>query len=288
MRKLSIVLWAASCLGASLHAQNFISDGDFSGGVGPWTITGGASIVQSAPGSPGVAGVVFTGTTGTGGAVTQTFATIPGDAYRLNFDLGETNGVLTGSLYTFRPYVSILVTIQGANGGMLVTTVFNPQNPSSNIYETHTAMFIATSTQTTLAFTDTSNPAAGASPILENVSVAPVAAFSYPGTYHGSFRLVRTVAGTDATTTLSYSVVAHINSFGVITGFFSPVETTFTGTITDSGAVTYGDDESTVGSASVSKSGIKITIPGGFSFDANFRTYGYNTTRTFSLRRVGP
>jgi hypothetical protein len=83
-------------------------------------------------------------------------------------------------------------------------------------------------------------------------------------------------------------VTLHIPASGAFTGFFDNSETTFDGTIDDSGDLTYGDTENLTGTAVFGKNTIKMTIVSSNAFNSNFREYGYSTTHEYSVTRVGP
>lgn len=95
------------------------------------------------------------------GSISQTFSTIPGQAYEVRFDMaGNTDGG------------PALKTLTVSVGGPPLTFTFDTagkSRPGNMGWETKSFVFTATSSSTTLTFMSTTNTAFG--PALDNVSV---------------------------------------------------------------------------------------------------------------------
>jgi VCBS repeat-containing protein len=143
-----------------------LSNGGFESGFTGWTQSGNLFIENAAPYSPteGSQLASFNGGNGTpNGAISQTFATTPGQSYTLAFDAGalayntaqqKLQLALTGS----GSLLSQQITITGIGGGATKWTAqsFN---------------FIANSAATTVTFSDISSTTAGIDLVLDNVRV---------------------------------------------------------------------------------------------------------------------
>jgi hypothetical protein len=168
----------------SIHAASIVSDGGFesAGGGneyfagssldgGSWTVTRGAVFIDS--GDPYVfAGNNSLNLTGvnpyTVDTVSQTLSTIAGDFYTLNFWANS------DSANAF----SVLVNGAAVSGAptSIVDNGFPGSVTNSSLFVDYSETFKATSSATTLSFSDTSNPAIGnlsqsGSVLLDNVSV---------------------------------------------------------------------------------------------------------------------
>ena len=95
----------------------------------------------------------FGGSGTTGGILFQTFDTVIGTSYTVNYRL--TTQQLPGNVI---PLESVLV--EGLNGATVLNSVSTSFNPLAGVWiDGNTLTFIATSTSSTLRFTDTSNGA---------------------------------------------------------------------------------------------------------------------------------
>jgi lysophospholipase L1-like esterase len=158
------------------------------GTFAPWTTTGGTvdscKVNGLIAGTNGTKIVEFNSANSPAAAtLSQTFATIPGTTYSLEFDLG----VISFNTNQQRLQVSVtgnstsllsqIASINGVNNG---TIVWSPRSYS----------FVANSTSTTLSFTDISPTTAAIDVLLDNVRVtsfpAPQAALIPSGASEGS------------------------------------------------------------------------------------------------------
>jgi hypothetical protein len=270
----------------AVGTPNLVTNGDFENGSTGWTFTGDAAVSSQVPAESGDSAVVFSGSTGLDGIVSQTFSTIAGQAYRLTFHYGETNGIPGGGFLDFDPGIELLATIVDSNGNYLVYSDFFPDIFAYTPYIACTALFTPAGSSTTLTFYDLSHYGAHAAGLVDNVSVSAVPATSHAGAYRGTLKLTRTLLPSDISTVTNIPVTLDVALSGAFTGCFDNSETTFDGTLADSGAVTYGDTEIGTGTVTFGKDTIKMTITETSSFDSNFRAYGVRTTHEFSVTRI--
>ncbi|MCS6865847.1 MAG: choice-of-anchor C family protein [Gemmataceae bacterium] len=98
------------------------------------------------------------------GSISQTFSTIPGQAYLVQFDMaGNTDG---------GPAIKTLTADVGAGPITFSFDTTGRSRPGNMGWETKSFVFTATSSTTTLTFTSTVTTAFG--PALDNVSVTPI------------------------------------------------------------------------------------------------------------------
>ena len=136
-------------------APNLVANGGFeTGSLGPWILNGGSSgIDSSTPHSGGFD--VELGTSGGDGTLSQTFATVPGTTYAVNFWLKNGSSGTNDFSVNF--------------GG---TQLFSTVNAGSSGYTEHTINVVASSSSTTLTFTERNDPSFW---FLDDVSVKPAA-----------------------------------------------------------------------------------------------------------------
>lgn len=149
--------------------SNVLVNGSFESSYAGWTATGNQGIEFYA-GTNGVRLVAFNGRNLTpDGVLTQSFATVPGQTYTVQFDVG----VLS--------YVSkqqkLQVSVTG-NGGLLSQNVtLNGTGNGTIRWTAKTYTFVANSTTSTLSFRDKSTTTTGIDWLLDNVRVNGPPAF---------------------------------------------------------------------------------------------------------------
>jgi hypothetical protein len=175
-RTMPVIALLFVCSATTLRANpNLITDGDFSGGPSfpGWSVVGGFdSIVWSynIETPPNTAAAVFnSGDTTPDGVLSQTFDTVSGDTYALQFDYGS----FYGNWYTPPQSMGVTVTNSGLN--LIVGSLpINFNNPIDPPMTTYTFDFTATSTSSTLIFTDQFfNNTYSEDGVIANVSVTP-------------------------------------------------------------------------------------------------------------------
>lgn len=291
MRTLLHPILAALALAATAtaaHAQ--LTNGDFELGTTGWTFSGNALVSSQVPVASGTAAVIFTGTSGLGGVVSQTVTTSSGQAYRLTFALGETNGISTSDLIDFPPgdQLRVLV-INTTSGTHLANSTFGLDESGASTYVTRTILFTATSSSTLISFNDHSYPGSAGAVLLDNVTLTPVTAFSNPGRYNGTLKITRTFTDTKVTTTRTLPVTGQIWPSGAFALLETNTDTYLTGSVSDDGtAATYGLDEEHSGTSTIKGKNVKITFTYTNSLDDNFFENHIKTTNAFNLTRVGP
>jgi alpha-glucosidase (family GH31 glycosyl hydrolase) len=140
------------------------TNGSFESGYSAWTYSGNQQISPRA--SQGANAVQFNpGQTVPDGVLSQTFATMAGQAYTLSFDVGADWGTTTTPQ-------SLLVIVSG-NSTLLskTVTVYGPGN-SSSLYTSTNFAFTADAAATTLTFQDVSSTGMNIDLLLDNVQVA--------------------------------------------------------------------------------------------------------------------
>lgn len=288
MKTLLLVI-LGTVLGCGALEAQILVNGDFENGTAGWAFSGDAAVSSAVPVASGTAAVVFSGTTGQAGVVSQSLVTTPGQAYRVTFAMGETNGVQAVQLTDFAPGVALIVTLIDDNGYHLAFTEFGTPISGTTAYVPLTVLFTATTANTRLSFTDFSHLGAGGALLLDYVTVQPIAPFTRPGQYRGTLRLTRTIQGTTTTTAQTIPVTARVWPSGAFTGYFNNSETTFTGSIAaDDGSVTYGNTETATGTATLRGNVLRMTVTEKGTFGGNFNQYVIDSTRAFVLTRVGP
>lgn len=176
MRRSRVGVWLAisAALALVASARASVIDGSFeSGGLANWTVTGSAVQVSSTQGrTDGLNAVAWNSGNLVGtSSIAQTFATVPGQRYLLEFDYGvyfaQSSGTRTQQLIATVQGLSALLnkTISGTGPG----TVNN-----DTTFTRYYLPFVADSGSATLTFTDNTSVAnsASADGNLDNVVVA--------------------------------------------------------------------------------------------------------------------
>lgn len=174
--KLIFFLGPVFCISIAA-GQNVIINGDFEeppydtiGVVSGWTVTGAVgSVDNQGSTSPDHAAAFSLGGDSQGNMLSQTFATVSGATYTLDFDAGVYGVRDAGPL-------SLQVQVFGAEMSTLLTaTVVPPDNgdfiPAS--FDHYTYSFVADGIMTTLIFTDFGMENANADVMLDTVAVIP-------------------------------------------------------------------------------------------------------------------
>lgn len=216
--------------------------------------------------------------TAAGDTWTQSFATTPGQAYQLYFGLAQSLPV---------PGQTVKVIITAGNNNP-VSTEFNAPASSTT---PHTATFVATGPTTTLTLVDEASSTSSSITNITSLSVATLPPYDHPGHYQGVVVEGRNFRGNPETETITSSEArranVRINSAGQIFFILEPGDEYSVGTIHNDGLATYGDTDSTHGSA-VFKNGIlRISYSFTNHVGGNFNGVAMVRTRLFTLRRVG-
>ena len=174
--KLTFFLIAVLCTSIAA-GQNVIINGDFetgpfdtNGTVSGWTVTGDVGNVSSVGSTSGSHAAAFSlGGDSEGNMLSQTFETVSGATYTLDFDAGVFGVRDEGPL-------SLQVQVFGAGMSTLLTeTVVPPYNgdfsPAS--FNHYTYSFVADGIAATLTFTDFGTGNANADVALDTVAVIP-------------------------------------------------------------------------------------------------------------------
>ena len=174
---MKLIFFLVAVLSASTAAgQNVIINGDFedlpydaNGVVSGWTVTGAVGAVgDEGSTSPGHAAAFSLGSNSEGNMLAQSFTTIAGQMYTLNFDAG---------VYGVRSLGPLQLEVQVTGGGTLLTeTVTPPYNGDFNPapFDHYTFSFTADGTSATLKFTDAGLGNNSADVVLDTVSVVVV------------------------------------------------------------------------------------------------------------------
>ncbi|MEO7342211.1 MAG: Ig-like domain-containing protein, partial [Luteolibacter sp.] len=150
-------------------------DGSFEANAQGWTSAGSNGVADALPNYPATDGsklMVFNGSNQPAdGVVSQTVATIPGEKYKLDFDVGV-YGVSDNSQ-------SLLVTVEGNHSPLLTETEqVSGSDSNSTVWASKNYEFVANSTSTSLTFADTSATTFNADLLLDdvrlNVQVTPM------------------------------------------------------------------------------------------------------------------
>ena len=159
--------------------QNLISNGNFETGpfdtltVTGWTLSGGGKVEAKTEGAttPTHCAALGTGGNPPGNILGQSFATMPGRMYALDFD-ASVFGVHSGTALQIGAQVL-------GNGTILNQTITPPEagtyNPAQVIFQHYHYVFTANSATTTLQFQDIGAGGGGADAVVDTVSVAPLA-----------------------------------------------------------------------------------------------------------------
>jgi hypothetical protein len=158
---------------------NIIRNGSFEQGLAGWNLTGNAGVSGIANGfdegeSNGLDGLGFNGGQQPPNAVlTQTFDTLVGGVYTVEFDFRKWSGATTPG--TARLDFSVFDTLDNDLLGSLVAVDTVGDTGKGQIFGPpwihHSLTFVATSTKTTLSFRDTSIGTNNFDPRLDNVNV---------------------------------------------------------------------------------------------------------------------
>jgi len=138
-------------------AQAQIVNGNFQSGLTGWNPSG--NVYASANDSPGTESAIFAANMAANGQLSQTFTTIPGDFYSLNFNIGEFGAPTSQTLDVYL-------------NGTLKWTPVSPVGSMPASITAETFGFDATGTSTTLEFADVlGNNNVNSDLLLQNVSV---------------------------------------------------------------------------------------------------------------------
>jgi hypothetical protein len=172
-RAISSAFLAATLAAGSAHA-NLIANGDFETGVfSPWVINGNVVLRGPAGGDFWFGGgstaqngrfaVMFNaGNTAPNGTISQTFATVAGEIYEVEYDYGSTASASQ----------SITTSVLGSDGSRLLSSQVAVETNPPQALTTFSFLFTADGNQATLRFTDNPlNPTFNQDGILDNVSV---------------------------------------------------------------------------------------------------------------------
>ncbi len=158
--------------GSTVSCSAFsLVNGSFENGATGWTLTGNGSILPGTPPYAASAGanlvVMNSGQSLPNATVTQSFPTIPGQSYALDFDLGVVAFNFTEQ--------KISVEITGANPLLSQIGSEFGNGSGTSVWAQKTYIFIANSTTTTLTFRDQSILTDSIDLLLDNVRVTAIA-----------------------------------------------------------------------------------------------------------------
>lgn len=160
-------------LGMSLINGSFEVDANQSPTAQAWTLANNVKVASNQTASDGVNALAFNGANSTpNGIAEQTFNTIAGQEYRLEFDFGK---FATGS-GTAQLDIDVFDAIFGDGVLLLDQQVSDGSGANTNVYETFAFLFKATGTTTTLRFTDTSILTNSYDTMLDNIIITEVPA----------------------------------------------------------------------------------------------------------------
>lgn len=147
------------------------------------------------------------------GQVSQTFLTVPGTTYQLDFDLGALGGIAAEQ--------RLLVTVTG--NGTLLSQTPNIMGPSGlvMVWAHKTYTFVANSTTTTLTLADASAPAPGMDMFVDTISVVAIGSSSLSLTEEGESFSPQPVASALPDTEIAPNATepaTRLDSTPVITG----------------------------------------------------------------------
>lgn len=160
-------------------AQNLVSNGDFETGpfdtltVTGWTLSGGGKVEAKMEGAttPSHSAALGTGGNPPGNILSQSFATMPGRMYALDFD-ASVFGVHSGA--------ALQISVQVLGNGTLVNQTITPPEagtytPAQMTFQHYHYVFTSNSATTTLQFQDIGSGGGGADAVVDTVSVIPLA-----------------------------------------------------------------------------------------------------------------
>ena len=137
-----------------------------------WTISGNGKVESSPEGSttPTHSGVLNAGSDSENNVLSQSFATVVGQLYTLEFDAG---------VYGQRTGNPLQIEVQLLGSGTLLNQTFTPpdagtSDPSGVVFQHYQFTFKANSTTTTLQFTDKGLGNAVADTVVDSVVVTPI------------------------------------------------------------------------------------------------------------------
>jgi len=154
------------------------------------------------------------------------------------------------------------------------------------VFSTFKALFVAISSQTSIALTDTTFPATDVPGLLDNISVVPAPAFAFPGKYAGTAVIGRSFPGAISDSAVTNVKVA-IDTAGQMFILGEPGDWYSSGSIDNQGDITLGDTEEWTGKASkVSHDEINFSVVEHTRLDNDFSSYPMTRTRVYRLHRV--
>lgn len=167
--KTKIIAALLTLMAAGSAQANLITNGNFESGLSGWTTTGhvatavfsGTYFGGGSNARDGTTMIAFNaGDSSANGVLSQAFATTVGATYTVTFDYGTNTGTQ-----------SILWGAYSATSAVLASNVITDTN-ASGLLDTYTYTFLATTTSTTLRFTDVSgNNTVSIDGLIDNVSV---------------------------------------------------------------------------------------------------------------------
>ncbi len=176
LRAISFGVLTAFAFVLSAKAQNLLINGSFEDGphdpsdiIQDWNVTGWVhSAMQGATSGNFSAGLSIGGNS-QGNTLSQTFSTIVGQSYLVEFDAG---------VFGTRDGNRLLLNIRVLGNGTLLDTTVPPPDaataePASVVFHHYRYTFTANSTSTILRFTDSGLDNANADVVIDSVSVVP-------------------------------------------------------------------------------------------------------------------
>jgi len=158
--------------GISMSQAQLITNGSFEDGFNGWVVSGAADVVSynSSDGTHSARFNAFEAIPS--GVLSQTFPTVPGERYALQFDFGVWGGGATAEQ-------RVLVEIVGSGVRLsnLVTQISGPAGPMTLV--THRLYFWADATNSTLTFRDVSLQTVSTDGHLDNVIIERVASGTF-------------------------------------------------------------------------------------------------------------
>ena len=155
-----------------IGSTNLVSNGSFESGSTSWTFTGAATTTTSQGVTDGTQALVFsTSGTANDGVATQSIATVIGNTYTVQFDMGafaNASGVDLPQLLNFQ--------VQG--NAVLVNETLADTGSTTNTFGSYRYTFVADSTTTSLRFADASNITTNVNVVVDNVRMFDVATTS--------------------------------------------------------------------------------------------------------------
>ncbi len=149
--------------------NNLLSNGSFESGSSSWTFTGAATTTTSQGVTEGTTSLVFsTANTANNGVASQSIATVIGNTYTVQFDMGafaNSSGIDLPQMLNFK--------VQGAT--VLVNETMADSGTTPNTFGSYRYTFVADSTTTTLTFADASNITTNVNVVVDNVRMFDVA-----------------------------------------------------------------------------------------------------------------